>query len=52
MNTHCVQVVEHLVHAYDFIIQLVITVRIWKESVTVGNEQIENIHHLQSHLLR
>jgi len=50
--THCIQVVKHLMHANDLVIQFIVTVRIWEESVTVRYEQIENVHHLQSSLLQ
>lgn len=47
--THRVNVVKHLVHSDQLIIQLIIAVRVGQESVTIRDEQIKHIYHLEKH---
>ena len=46
--THRVQIVEHLVHAYHFVVELVVAVRTRQKSVAVRYEQVEYVHRLQA----
>ena len=50
--THGIQIVEDLVHSDDFIIEFVVTVRIWKKCVAIRNEQIEDVYDLNKHIIR
>ena len=45
--THGVEVIKDLMHADHFIVQLIITIGIWQERVTIRDKQVENIHNLQ-----
>lgn len=46
-HTHTVEVVEDLMHSYNFIIKLVIAVGGGQECVAVRYEHVEEIHYLQ-----
>lgn len=46
-RTHAVEVVEDLVHSYDFIVQLIVAVGGGQEGVAIGDEHVEQIDHLQ-----
>ena len=45
--THGVQVAEGLVHADDFVVQLIIAVGVGQEGVAICDKQVEHIHNLK-----
>lgn len=45
-HTHTVEVVEDLVHSYDFIVQLVVAVGGGQERVAVCYKHVEQVHYL------
>lgn len=45
-RTHTVEVVEDLVHSYNFVVELVVAVGGGQERVAVRYEHVEQVHYL------
>ena len=45
--THRIEVIKHLMHPYNLIVEFIITVGVWQKCVSICDKKIKDIHNLK-----